>query len=193
MASDSFHSLHQRGQSLEEEFFRQQDAKLVEKLRELKRIESTRELLSRATGITNKERLDKLMELQIGSETAAVLTVLPLVEIAWADGQIDAKERAHLMEHAKSKGFVAGTSEHALLETWLQKRPEPRLFVAWLHMIHGLCEDLNATEAAHLKGLVMERARAMAGASGGILGIGKVSASEAALLAKIEKAFDRKG
>src|SRR5690606_16137794 len=65
MASDNYDALHERGRSSEEEFFRREDAKLLDKLRALKNAETTRELISRATGITNKERLDKLMELKI--------------------------------------------------------------------------------------------------------------------------------
>ena len=193
MSSSNHDSLSDRGHSLEEEFFKREDAKLLERLRALKHAETTRDLISRATGIKNKERLDKLMELKIGGETAAALSVLPIVEVAWADGSIDAKEREFLLQHAATKGFVPGTTEYALLEVWLEKRPEPRYFVAWLQLVHGLSEQLTETENAHLKGVVMERARAMAGASGGVLGVGKISASESAMLAKIEKVFDRRG
>lgn len=191
MASDNYDALHERGRSSEEEFFRREDAKLLDKLRALKNAETTRELISRATGITNKERLDKLMELKIGGETAAALSVLPIVEVAWADGSIDAKERAYLIQHAATKGFVPGTTEYALLEIWLEKRPEPRYFVAWTHLVHGLSEQLNDTENDHLKKLVMDRARGIASASGGVLGMAKISASESAMLAKLEKVFER--
>ena len=108
MSSSNHDSLSDRGRSLEEEFFKREDAKLLERLRALKHAETTRDLISRATGIKNKERLDKLMELKIGGETAAALSVLPIVEVAWADGSIDAKEREFLLQHAATKGFVDG-------------------------------------------------------------------------------------
>lgn len=193
MSSQNPDSLSERGHSMEEEFFRREDAKLLEKLRALKNAETTRESLGKATGITDKVVLDKLMALKIGGETAAALSVLPFVEVAWADGTIDAKEREALVAHAKTKGFTPGTTEYALLEEWLVKRPEPRFFAAWTELVHGLCARLNANEIAQLRTTLVERARSVAQASGGVLGIGKVSAAETAMLTKLERVFDRRG
>jgi len=190
MSSQTPDSISDRGRSMEDEFFRREDEKLLEKLRALKNAETTRELLSRATGITNAEVLDRLMELKIGGETAAALAVLPFVEVAWADGAIDAKERATLIELAQTKGFTRGTTEYALLEMWLEKRPEPRFYTAWTQVVRGLCEKLAPPQVALLKSRLLERAHIVANASGGVFGIGKVSASETALIAKLEKAFD---
>ncbi len=193
MSSQNPDSLSERGHSMEEEFFRREDAKLLEKLRALKNAETTRETLGKATGITDKVVLDKLMALKIGGETAAALSVLPFVEVAWADGTIDAKERDALIAHAKTKGFTPGTTEYALLEEWLAKRPEPRFLAAWTELVHGLCARLNANEIAQLRTTLVERARSVAQASGGVLGIGKVSAAETAMLTKLERVFDRRG
>lgn len=190
MSSQTPDSLSDRGRSMEDEFFRREDAKLLEKLRALKNAETTRDLLSRATGITNAAVLDQLMELKIGGETAAALSVLPFVEVAWADGSIDAKERATLIELAQTKGFTRGSTEYALLEVWLEKRPEPRFYAAWTQVVRGLCEKLAPPQITLLKTSLLERARAVASASGGVFGIGKVSASEAAMITKLEKAFD---
>lgn len=186
-------SLSERGHSMEEEFFRREDAKLLEKLRALKDAETTRDTLSKATGITNKDVLDKLATLKIGGETAAALSVLPFVEVAWADGSIDAKERTALLAHARTKGFMPGSRENALLESWLEQRPAPRFFEAWTHLVHGLCEHLNSKEIAQLRTTLVDRARSVAEASGGVLGIGKVSSAEAAMLKKLEKVFDKRG
>jgi hypothetical protein len=167
---------------MEEEFFKREDAKLLEKLRALKDAETTRETLAKATGITNAAVLDKLAVLKI----AAALSVLPFVEVAWADGSIDAKERTALIAHARTKGFAPGSRENALLEMWLDQRPAPRFFEAWTHLVHGLCEHLNSKEVAQLRTTLVDRARSVAEASGGVLGLGKVSASEAAMLKKLE-------
>jgi len=190
MSSQTPDSLNDRGRSMEDEFFRREDAKLLEKLRALKNTQTTRELLAKATGITNAGVLDQLMELNIGGETAAALSVLPFVEVAWADGSIDAKERAALIEHAQTKGFASGSTEFVLLEAWLEKRPEPRFYTAWTQVVRGLCEKLAPPQIALLKTRMLERAHAVANASGGVFGIGKVSASEAAMIAKLEKAFE---
>lgn len=193
MSTQNPDSLSERGRSMEDEFFRREDAKLIEKLRALKNAETTREQLAKATGITSKDVLDKLMALKIGGETAAALSVLPFVEVAWADGSLDPKERAALIEHAKTKGFAPGTTEYALLEEWLTKRPEARFFAAWTQLVHGLCEKLNANEIAQLRTTLVDRAKSVAQASGGILGLGSVSGPEAAMIKKLEQVFDRRG
>lgn len=189
MSPDS-DSLSERGHSLEEAFFRREDAKLLDKLRALKDARTTRDLLAQATGITDGGVLDKLMELKIGGETAAALSVLPFVEVAWADGTLDSKERAVLVAHARTKGFLPGSTEYALLEAWLEKRPEPRFFAAWSHLVRGLCMQLDANDRARLQASLLDRARAVAKASGGLLGVGAVSAAESAVIRRLEKAFD---
>jgi len=53
-----------------------------------------------------------------------------------------------------------------------------------------MSEQLGPDEAARLKTALLERSRAVAAATGGLFGVGsKISASEAAMLAKLETAF----
>ena len=52
MAPDSPEVLRDRGRSLEDEFFRREDKRLLAKLNELKAAEATRDALARASGIT---------------------------------------------------------------------------------------------------------------------------------------------
>lgn len=179
--------LRDRGRSLEDEFFRREDKRLMERLHELKTAEATREALGKASGITKPAVLDKLMELGIRAETIAALSIVPLIEVAWADGALDAKERRAIVERV---GVARDSTAGALLEAWLDRRPDPKLLDAWTHLVQAMSEQLGPAEAARLKTGLLERARAVAGATGGVLGIGsKISAPEAAMLAKLEAAF----
>jgi len=182
--------LRDRGRDLEDEFFRREDQRLIERLNELKAVETTREALAKATGITKPAVLDRLMALGIRAETVTALLMVPLVEVAWADGTLDAKERRAILDRAGDSGVARGSAEYALLEAWLDRRPDPKLLTAWTHLVQGMCEQLGPDEAARLKAGLLERARAVAGASGGVFGIGsKVSNIEAAVLAQLEAAF----
>lgn len=191
MTPENYDRLGDQGANSIEEIFRREDQKLLEKLRAKDQAEATYDLLAKATGIGRRDILEKLKGLHISAEAAAALAVLPFVEVAWADGKIDAKENATLLELAQARGFMAGTAERTLLEAWLTKRPESRYFAAWQHTMQGLCEQLTPQQAGELKKTVVERARAVAGISGGILGIGKVSAQESAMIERIEKTFAR--
>lgn len=189
MTTNTNDGIHERGTSLEEEFFRREDARLLAQLKERATADAARSALSKATGIDNPAILDRLLELKIRAETAAALGLVPLVEVAWADGELDAKERAAVLKQASLQGFVAGSIEHALLESWLGRKPETALLVAWSNMVRGMCEKLRPDEVSKLKSSIVERARAIASASGGVLGVGKTSSAEARVLAQIEKAF----
>src|SRR5687768_16926045 len=116
MSSNSPEVLRDRGRSLEEEFFRREDQRLMTRLNELKAAETAREALAKASGITKPAVLEKLMELGIRAETVAALSIVPLVEVAWADGELDAKERRAVVDRA---GVAPGSTEGALLEAWL--------------------------------------------------------------------------
>jgi len=182
--------LRDRGKSLEDEFFRREDQRLMKRLAELKAAETTREGLAKASGITNPAVLDKLIELGIRPETVAALSIVPLVEVAWADGSLDTKERRAILDRARDSGIAPGSTEHTLLEVWLDRRPEPKLLTAWTHMVQGMAEQLGPDGTARLKAGLLERARAVAAASGGVLGLGsKISSAEAAMLAQLEGAF----
>ena len=184
--------LGERGRALEDEFFRQEDERLIAKLGELKAKEASREELSRISGIKNTAILDRLVQLGIHAETLAALSIVPLAEVAWADGAIDAKEEQAILDRAEKSGIKPGSADHDLLRSWLERRPEPRLLTAWIHMVQGISENLTAEQVEALRAGLVERARAVAQASGGVLGVGKVSSAEAEMIRQLESAFRTK-
>jgi hypothetical protein len=182
-----------RGQSLEDEFFRREDLRLLERLKNKQATESARAALAKTTGISNAKVLDKLMELGVRPETVAALSIVPLLEVAWADRSIDAKERQAVLAGARTAGLAPDSVEYAMLETWMERPPEPKLLTAWTHLVQGLCAELPPAEIAKMKSGLLDRARAVAGASGGVLGLGsKVSGAEAIVMKRLEKAFEAK-
>src|SRR5687767_8210058 len=98
------------GGNLEDEFFRREDQRLIARLRELREAETARETLSKATGITNAAVLDELLAMKIQPEIIAALRVVPLVEVAWADGSLDEKERKAVLSGAQEAGIPADSA-----------------------------------------------------------------------------------
>ena len=183
--------LTRQGRRLEDEFFAKQDALLIEKLRELERMEHTQKALAAVSGITNEHILKRLVELEIHADLLASLAVVPLVETAWADGVVQEKERHAILKSAEGTGFGRGTVDYALLEEWLNLRPPPAMLEAWVHYIRGLCEVLTPEECTELKTNLLSRAREVAEAAGGFLGLtSKVSPEEKTVIARMEAAFD---
>jgi hypothetical protein len=181
--------LGDRGKSLEDEFFRKENERAIARLRELKERSSSRETLAKAIGITNEAIIDRLIQLGIRPEIVSALAIVPLVEVAWADGSLDAKERQAVLERAEKSGIASGSADHDLLRSWLEKKPEPRLRAAWAEMVRGLSERMSPQEVAALKAGLLERAKGVARASGGFLGVGSVSAAEQDAIDRLESAF----
>jgi hypothetical protein len=182
--------LRDRGRSLEDEFFRREDARLKEKLREAAQREGAREALARASGIKNPAIVERLLALGVRPETVTALSLVPLVEVAWVDGSLDADERRVILERAGTSGLAPGSTEHSLLEEWLTRKPDSKLLTAWTELIKGLCQQLSREEVAALKAGLLERARTVAGSSGGFLGMGsKVSAAEAEMIKRLDSSF----
>jgi hypothetical protein len=118
--------------------------------------------------------------------------VVPLVEVAWANGNVDQKERRAVMAGAEASGVTAGGPSHQLLQRWLERRPDGRLLQAWGEYIVGLCAQLDPGEKRALRDEILGRARTVAEAAGGYLGLlNKVSREEELVLEQLAKAFDR--
>ncbi len=182
--------LGERKKALEESFFARENAKLVEQMKADKEKRAHVEGLSAISGISDAPLLDKLAELGIESGTWAAVSLVPLVEVAWASGRVEPKERTAVMSAAEANGIVSGSPSHTLLESWLARRPDGRLLEAWGEYIVVLCQRLSETERHAVRENVLGRARAVAEAAGGFLGLGsKVSAEEEVVLSELEKAF----
>ena len=152
----------------------------------------TRQGLAEVSGIDDAAVLAKLAELDIEAGTWAAISLIPLVEVAWADGKIDEKERDAVLSAAEANGILRGSAAFELLESWLSRRPDARLLEAWGEYIVGLCAKLGDGEKAAVKEKVVGRARAVAEAAGGFLGLGsKVSKEENAVLESLARAFRR--
>jgi hypothetical protein len=182
--------LGDRKKALEDSFFAKENKKLLDRLRAEKEKKAAKEGLAQVSGISDAVVLDRLVEIGIGPDTWTALSLVPLVEVAWADGKLDAKERRAVLSAAEANGVSAGSPSYQLLESWLAQRPQARLLEAWGEYMVGVCGQLGEGEREALKSEILGRARSVAEAAGGILGlINRVSAEEEALLAELEKAF----
>lgn len=187
MSSDAF---KQREKSFEEEFFAKQERKLIDKLRKTLEVQHTREELEQLTGVKDPAALDTLMAMNIAKDTFAAFALYPLVEIAWADGSVDEKERKAFLAAAAEHGLAPGMPAHAALEGFLKTKPSEDARKAWYLWAAELNSTLDAGERRKVREGMIQRARAIAEASGGFLGLGnRVSANEQRVLDALEKAF----
>ncbi len=190
MAQENDFMLDKRGQQLEDAFFLKEDMKLIEQLRGMKEMDETKEALSQASGITDDAILQKLVELNIRAEMVTAMTAVPLVMVAWADGKLDDNEKKAILHGAHEAGISEESPSYTIIQQWLTHPPGDDLLEAWVGFTRAICEALEDAERQSLKTDLLQRARNVAEASGGFLGLtSAISDSESEVLAKLKTAF----
>jgi hypothetical protein len=180
-----------QGRTLEDLFFLEKDKKLIEDLHRIEKMKETKKVLTQVSGITNEEILQKLVDLNVRPEIVASLALVPLIEVAWADGKVDEEEKTAVLEAAAESFISKDSPDFDLLRQWMKHKPSPKLLEAWIYYIKGLCEQLTVHQKNAIKKDLIGHARQVAEATGGILGFGsKISKQEQEILAKLESAFD---
>ena len=183
--------LADREKALEELFFEKHNRKLAEQLRAERDQAEAREGLASLTGIEDSSLLETLVSLELRAETWAALSLLPLVEVAWADGEVDAKEREAVLSAAEANGITRSSASWVLLESWLADRPPAGYLEAWGASMVAICAQLKPDERAAMCREVTGRARRVAEATGGFLGLGnRISSDEQRVLDELGKAFE---
>lgn len=182
--------LSERGHALEGAFFMEKDRELLQRFREELAAEELRHALSNASGITDEELLNHLIENNISPTSFTSFSLLPLIQVAWADGKMQKAEREAILNAAEQSGIAKGSAALEVLESWLDEAPSDELYATWKEYAGSLKETLDPAQVTNLKNRILGRAREVAEAAGGFLGFGnKVSDEEAAVLEELAAAF----
>src|SRR5215467_1011244 len=184
-------TLEERGRALENQFYEKENQEKLAAMKHKLDAQRTKDELRKASGMTDDAVLDQLVELGLRGNTIAALSLVPLIQVAWADGAIQDNERTAILQGAHGKGLEEGSDGYELLQSWLARAPGEELFMAWEAYIKALASQLNDEQNRLLKNQIVGFAKLVATAAGGILGFGKVSASEEKVLHRIEAAFHR--
>jgi hypothetical protein len=177
---------------LEDAFFSKQDAKLIEQLKLMEKMKEGKEALRKVSGIKSNDVLEKLIALDVRPETLVSLGQVPLVEIAWADGELDEKERKAMLKAVVDAGFEKGSINYSVIESWMTHKPSKELLTAWVHYARGLCENLTEEEKNRFREKTIDRAMQIAKSSGGFLGLGKkISKAEQKVIDTLNTAFEK--
>lgn len=185
-------TLTTRGRALEEEYFHRRELDLIEKLKQRGREAADRQKLSERTGVADQEILQHLMELGYTPETVMLLHVVPIVQIAWAEGRISDGERRLIVKAARARGVEPESAADRLLTQWLDQRPSDDFFETTLRavaaMLHAQPDDIREASQRDLLGYCS----AIAHASGGVLGFGSVSQTEREAIEAIARLLEER-
>ena len=173
-----------RGRSFEEDYFRKKDRELIEKMRRAAAEDHPDSALGREVGLSDPELLGELRDLGFTPETVRLLPLLPVLQVAWAEGGVSKAERDLLVTLARARGIAEGSAADRQLSEWLASAPSEAVFERGTRLIRAMLDSTGGAAGVSADDLV-GYCEQIASASGGILGIGRVSAEERALITRI--------
>ena len=160
-----------RERALEDEYFWRKDRELMERLREKGRLEEERRQLQEKLGSVEEEVLTELQTEGFAPENLGLLHLIPLVEVAWAEGEVTPRERELVLALASRRGMSEETAAYRQLIGWLDRRPDDHFFDTAYNAIRGMLSTQNEAERAETEHDLLEWATKIAEATGGILGM----------------------
>ena len=176
----------ERERALEAAYFHNQDAKLIEKLRESARLEEIAVALAEKLQVDNPELLRRVMDLGVTLDTAPAFLLAPLVQVAWAEGEVTEQEHKTVLRLASTRGVEESSPAHVQLLAWLRARPADALFDTATEVIKVGLSVLPPGEREERIKRIVQACHEVAEASGGLarlLGLGSgVSGEEESLL-----------
>jgi len=176
-----------REKAMEANYFRQQDARLIERLRQGAKLDDIAEALRDKLQLDNPELLARAREVGVTAETAPAFFLAPLVQVAWAEGKVSKREHETVLRLALARGIEEGSAAFAQLGAWLETRPSDELFDASVEVIKYGFAVLPLRERDERIERIVEACREVAAASGTelahLLGLGTgISKVEASML-----------
>src|SRR5215471_9256653 len=118
----------ERGRGEEEAYFRQQDAKLIERLHQEAKLEEIARALAEKLHVDNPDLLRRVMDLGVTVDAAPAFFLAPLVQVAWAEGTVSEPERDTVLRLARARGVEVNSPAYAQLREWLRERPVDVIF-----------------------------------------------------------------
>jgi Tellurite resistance protein TerB len=181
-----------RKRSQEEEYFRKQEQQKIEKMRRRKAMEDERKEMAQDLGVTDEAALIELQELGFTRETAPLVYLAPLAQVAWADGRVGETERESILAAARARGVAEGVPADNMLADWLDARPAETFFERALRLMGAMLRSLPPDQRDTQKRDLISASARVAEAAGGVLGFGnKVSKDEQEVIARITAELER--
>jgi len=177
--------LRDRGRALEEEYFRKKNRELVEKMQASARDEQLRREMGAQFGLSDPEMLRELQGLGFTPDTIGLLPLVPIVQVAWADGNVADAERKAIVSLARARGVAEGSAADHQLRAWLADRPAPEVFSGATRLIRAILDVPTGEPKAVSADELVGHCESIAAASGGLFGLNRISPEERALLTSI--------
>jgi hypothetical protein len=134
-----------------------------------------------------------LASLGFDAATASLLEIVPAVQVGWADGTLPAAERAEIERLlALPERHAAARAGARMVNEWLARQPAGDLFRSAIDALRLRAGRLDPAAREGFIKRIVEDCNAVAGASGGVFGVGARSSAETDRIREIAAALGAK-
>lgn len=179
-----------RERANEANYFRQQDEKLLESLRQRAPLDEIAKAIGEKLQLDNPDLLERVRKLGLQADSAPALFLAPLVQVAWAEGKITKDEQDAVLRLTLARGVELNSPAYNQMLEWLAARPTDEVFDTAVAVLKYGFDVLSEDEREDRIKRLVEACQEVAAASGGglakLLGLGSsVSDVEASMLDSI--------
>lgn len=181
--------LGQHGSLLESRYAFETDQRLRKQYEDKQERSDALKQLQAVTKISEQEVLNELVDCGLRAESLHVLTLFPMVHVAWANGYVERGERLEILKTAEADGMNPESCSYEMLQAWLTEPPEASLLKTWRDYIHAVRRVVSRESFNALRDASMSQASAVAESAGGCFGFGATSRNEQAAIDELRAAF----
>lgn len=143
--------------------------------------------------MTDAELVAELRLLGIDRHSHRVVALLPLVQVAWADGMVQPREHDLILDRAEALGMLTGDGER-IVRRWLELAPTQEYVLRGRACLIELARRQGSELGADLDAAALEQVvvlcEQVAAAAGGLFGVlWTVDARERAVITEIARAL----
>jgi len=166
----------------EEEYFRKANAEAAAKLK--KRVDL------QGTGIQDTSLIDHLLTLGFDADSARALYLLPLVDVAWADGAVQAAERREILTALDKQGIAPHTKAYNLVLRWVDRGAADESYLNARTLLEPIVHELKKS-GKDPSSWILEASEKVANVTNSLFGLGSkmISKEEKAYLENLAKKF----
>lgn len=177
------------GKTLENAFFFRMDQELIAELQKSMGLEEKLLAFQNATGIRDRRQLLGLIDAGFEVSTLTAFTWLPLVFVAWADGDLDAKEKETILAALVKKGISPKTAAMLTNHEWFCKQPQDELWELWQQFTFATLNRQPAALRNELMDEIVTLCHLVANASGDESGTSNISEQEWRVIDRVAQAL----
>jgi hypothetical protein len=175
--------------SREDEYFWRKDQELIEKMRRDAETQQANREMGSKVGLSDPETIQELGALGFTVDTVDLVPLMPVIQMAWAEGGVSTAERQLIIKLARSRGIAAGSAADQQLSAWLATAPDEHVFTRSTRLIRAMLASQSGVGPVLTAEELVNYCQEIAAASGGVLGLRKISAEERELLAQVAAAL----